>query len=168
MLSRKEDACITPARTRQEATTNRLCWLTRLVIDSACSIYLLLCQYSKASTIKSLEFLGCSRLKKLLLLYVMLCARSHNPAAYLKPSKKRRRWWVRPIFADHDQCGAWATLIPKLRETDEDMYFNFMRMTPAAFDKLLGKVSPLMTKVSWRKSIPPGERLAITLGYNLG
>lgn len=107
-------------------------------------------------------FAGCSRLKRLLLVYALLSARhkSITPDVY---RRKKRRWWVRPIFADHDQCGAWATLIPKLREGDEDMFFNFMRMTPAAFDKLLEKVSPFMMKVSWRKSVCPGERLAITL-----
>jgi len=55
--------------------------------------------------------------------------------------KKERRWWVRPIFADHDTHGAWATLIPLMRETDEEMYFNFMRMRPETFDRLLALIS---------------------------
>lgn len=72
---------------------------------------------------------------------------------------------MRPIFADHDKHGAWSTLIPTMRETDEDMYFNFLRMTPQAFDRLLVLVQPFMKKISWRAAISPGERLAITLRF---
>ena len=104
-------------------------------------------------------------MKKTLLAYTLLLLSCRNAAADISSVRKNRRWWVRPIFADHDVSGAWATLIPMLRETDEDMFFNFMRMTPAAFDRLLGKVSPFLRKVSWRKAISPGERLAITLRY---
>lgn len=79
--------------------------------------------------------------------------------------RRQRRWWVRPVFADHDTHGAWVSLIPTMRETDRDLYYNFMRMTPECFDKLLALITPFIQKYSWRKSIPPGERLAITLRY---
>ncbi|KAK3916792.1 Protein ANTAGONIST OF LIKE HETEROCHROMATIN PROTEIN 1 [Frankliniella fusca] len=79
--------------------------------------------------------------------------------------KSGRRWWQRPLFRSHDEFGAWNTLIPLLRETDEDLFFNFLRMTPGSFDRLLKKVSPFLQKKSWRKAIDPGERLAITLRY---
>ncbi|KAK3922219.1 Protein ALP1-like [Frankliniella fusca] len=81
--------------------------------------------------------------------------------------KKTRRWWVRPVFADHDTNGAWATLIPMMRDTDPDLFYNFMRMTPQAFDKLLALIQPLIQKFSRRKPIAPGERLAITLRVSL-
>ncbi|KAK3929699.1 Protein ALP1-like [Frankliniella fusca] len=79
--------------------------------------------------------------------------------------KKTRRWWVRPVFADHDTNGAWATLIPMMRDTDPDLFYDFMRITPQAFDKLLALIQPLIQKFSWRKPIALGERLAITLRY---
>jgi len=80
-------------------------------------------------------------------------------------AKPKRRWWVRPLFASHDEQGAWLNLIPQMRETDPDKFYNFMRMTPECFDRVLELVSPFLHKRSWRKFIEPGERLAITLRY---
>ncbi|KAK3916794.1 Protein ALP1-like [Frankliniella fusca] len=80
-------------------------------------------------------------------------------------AKYSRRWWVRPLFASHDEQGAWLNLIPQMRETDPDRFYNFMRMTPDCFDRVLELVSPYIRKRSWRKFIEPGERLAITLRH---
>jgi hypothetical protein len=79
--------------------------------------------------------------------------------------KKGRRWWVRPIFEDHDTQGAWATLIPKMRSDDREKFYNFFAMWPEDFDEILEKVRPFITKSSRRKPICPGERLAVTLRY---
>ncbi|KAK3931469.1 Protein ANTAGONIST OF LIKE HETEROCHROMATIN PROTEIN 1 [Frankliniella fusca] len=80
--------------------------------------------------------------------------------------KKERRWWIRPVFLDRKLAGAWHSLIPVMREFDQDAHFNFLRMTPASFDWLLDKVSPFLTKCSIRReTISAGERLAVTLRY---
>lgn len=76
---------------------------------------------------------------------------------------RRRSMWVRPVFLDHDACGAWSTLIPQMRACDIEKYVNFFRMTPSQFDRLLDMVGPLLQKFSHRKPICPGERQAITL-----
>ncbi|KAK3919743.1 Putative nuclease [Frankliniella fusca] len=85
-------------------------------------------------------------------------------ASKVRKRMVQRRWWCRPILEDHDLFGAWFSLIPSLR-LDEDKFFNFLRMTPSAFDRLLSMVSPWLKKYSRRESICPGERLAITLRY---
>lgn len=61
--------------------------------------------------------------------------------------------------------GAYFTLIPTLRATDPDGFYNFMRMTVSTFDRLLELVGPCLQKRSKRKFVCPGEMLAITLRY---
>lgn len=70
--------------------------------------------------------------------------------------------WVRPMFQDHEVFGEWFTLVPTLRD-DEEKFYNYFRMFPKDFDFLLKKVGPFLVKKSKRKSICPGEMLAITL-----
>ncbi|XP_034245538.1 protein ALP1-like [Thrips palmi] len=86
---------------------------------------------------------------------VLSKSRPHNP----------RRWWVRPTLEHHDDMGPWCTIIPIMKEQDPEMFYSMFRMTPEAFDRLLVLIEPHVTKKAWRKVIPPGERLAITLRY---
>ncbi|KAK3929855.1 Putative surface cell antigen sca1 [Frankliniella fusca] len=58
----------------------------------------------------------------------------------LAKRRKKRRWWVRPIFADRQLAGAWFSLIPVMRGFDTDAHFEFMRMTPEGFDWLLERI----------------------------
>lgn len=83
----------------------------------------------------------------------------------LAKRRRKRRHHVRPILQDRSLYGAWFSLIPVMREFDQEEYFNFMRMTPDCFDWLLEKVSPIISKHSNRGSISAGERLAVTLRY---
>ncbi|KAK3916693.1 Protein ALP1-like [Frankliniella fusca] len=135
-----------------------------------------------------------TRSLKLVKYYVLLQKLSHRTGRYLMPSEwdklktvllfclhkeknqrlrqillnnalKSRRWHVRPMLQDRELFGAWFSLIPTLREYDQDEYFNFLRMTPESFDWLLERVSGVLAKKSNRKSISPGERLAVTLRY---
>ena len=82
-------------------------------------------------------------------------------------TRKRRRWWVRPIFLDREIHGAWYSLVPTMKEFDRDAYFNFLRMNPESFDWLLERVAPIITKTSARQPISAGERLCVTLRYLL-
>ncbi|KAE8739562.1 hypothetical protein FOCC_FOCC014945, partial [Frankliniella occidentalis] len=59
-------------------------------------------------------------------------------------------------------CGAWFTLIPTMRATDPDQFYDFFRVTPESFDILEEMVSPHLVK---RSCVSEGERLAITLRY---
>ncbi|KAK3931994.1 Protein ALP1-like [Frankliniella fusca] len=93
------------------------------------------------------------------------CAKLHKLNLKGKRSPRPRRWWVRPIYFERKEKGAWYTLIPKLRAHDTEKFYEFFRMTPEAFDRLLKLVRPHLTKYSWREAISPGERLAIALRY---
>jgi len=79
--------------------------------------------------------------------------------------KRRRRHWVRPHILAHDYHGAHAHLMPVLREQERDVYRNFVRLSPALFDRILARISPKIAKeeTRFRPSITPSERLAITL-----
>ncbi|KAK3916620.1 Protein ANTAGONIST OF LIKE HETEROCHROMATIN PROTEIN 1 [Frankliniella fusca] len=79
--------------------------------------------------------------------------------------RRQRRWVVRPTFQMRSQWGAWYTKIPFMKEHDEELFFNFLRVTPAVFDELLAKVRPHLERRNIPSRIEPGERLALTLRY---
>lgn len=98
-------------------------------------------------------------------LALLLSQRRRVRALHRNVAQLPRKWWVRPLLEGHDEHGAWSTLIPKMRQTDPERFYNFFRMTVPAFDNLLSLVGPHIQKKSYRKSICPGERLAITLRF---
>lgn len=55
----------------------------------------------------------------------------------------------------------------EMKLENDEMFFNYMRMTPNMFDNLLSKVGPLIQKAetNWRTPIPAAARLAMTLRY---
>ncbi|KAK3916597.1 Protein ANTAGONIST OF LIKE HETEROCHROMATIN PROTEIN 1 [Frankliniella fusca] len=79
--------------------------------------------------------------------------------------RRQRRWVVRPTFQMRSQWGAWYTKIPFMKEHDEELFFNFLCVTPAVFDELLAKVRPHLERRNMPSRIEPGERLALTLRY---
>ncbi|KAK3911218.1 Putative nuclease [Frankliniella fusca] len=50
-------------------------------------------------------------------------------------------------------------------EVDPEVFFEYFRMTPEAFNELLARVAPLIQKRPQYMYIPPGERLALTLHF---
>ena len=86
-----------------------------------------------------------------------------------KKERKQRRWWIRPIYmpeARRDQ-GAHANLINEMRLSDPKKFSNWMRMTPATFEKLLKIVGPKITKLHIaRTPIDACTKLELTLRYN--
>ncbi|KAK2193192.1 hypothetical protein NP493_14g07022 [Ridgeia piscesae] len=64
-------------------------------------------------------------------------------------------------YKDH---GAHVQLVPVLREQKSDVYRNFVRLSPALFDRILARITPIITKeeTRFRASISPSERLAVT------
>jgi ribosomal protein L20 len=51
-----------------------------------------------------------------------------------------RRWWIHPIFQKREQYGAYAHLMPDLKKHPRQFY-NYLRMGPCDFAKLLGLVA---------------------------
>ena len=80
-----------------------------------------------------------------------------------------RRYWVRPIFAQRAQRGAYRHLVQELRLTDRDYHFLYLRMSKESFDYLLSLVSPMLSRRNYysraRAEISPAERLVVTLRY---
>lgn len=85
-----------------------------------------------------------------------------------KHQKRRCKFWVRSIFSVQKRYehGHSNNLLMEMRISDPEKYFNFLRMTPAMFDKLLGIVGPRIAKSDViRDSIPSKTRLEVTLRY---
>ena len=66
-----------------------------------------------------------------------------------------------------NSTGAFAKLLPVLREREPSQFRNFLRMPVTTFDWLLDLVTPLIVKedTNYRAAIPPAERLAVTLRF---
>lgn len=81
----------------------------------------------------------------------------------------RRKYWVHPIFMEkmRKAQGIHDNLIVELKLNDPSKFFNYLRMSPSSFDKLLALVGPSIIKKDsrFRESINPSTRLALTLRY---
>jgi len=80
---------------------------------------------------------------------------------------RRRRFWVRPWLLRRPTRGHYDQLLEELQSEDRQSYKNFLRVSPAMFREILEKVGPKIQKEDtfWRKSLPPGLKLALTLRY---
>ncbi|XP_067209999.1 uncharacterized protein [Linepithema humile] len=81
---------------------------------------------------------------------------------------KRRRFWVRPIFNIERRFaqGASNNLMQEMTFEDVEKFFNYFRMTPETFEKLLHIVSPHIQKqFVIREPISARTRLQICLRY---
>ena len=81
--------------------------------------------------------------------------------------QRRRRWWVRPWIARREQFGAYHALMREIEGEDPESYVNFVRMDAQHFQQLLAAVTLLILKEEtlMRDSIPPAERLNVTLRF---
>lgn len=84
--------------------------------------------------------------------------------------RKERKVWVREWLRKRQEEGAYSKLLVELRNGDsgeQRLYRDFPRMTHRDFEHLLQLATPLIEKSNtrFRESIPPGERLALTLHY---
>jgi hypothetical protein len=80
---------------------------------------------------------------------------------------RRRRWWVRPWISRRLDFGAYDQLMRELEDEDVTSFTNFLRFTPEGFRELLDTVGPHIQKQDtfWRKALPAGLKLAVTLRY---
>lgn len=62
--------------------------------------------------------------------------------------KKRRshRFWVRDIFKNRVEKGAFNSLIPELRLHDREYFYRYLRMSPERFEHLLSMIGPKIRK----------------------
>ncbi|XP_013386500.1 putative nuclease HARBI1 [Lingula anatina] len=83
--------------------------------------------------------------------------------------RRPRRYWVRPWLSvpRRLQFGNYNQLLQELRLEDESAFHNYLRMEPAMFDEILGRVGPRIAKLNtnFRASLEPGLKLAITLRF---
>lgn len=84
-----------------------------------------------------------------------------------QPSRRRKRWWTRQWILRRPLHGAFEKLMVELDQEDVASFANFVRFTPQAFNEVLQNIEALITKKDtfWRKALPPGLKLAITLRY---
>ena len=99
----------------------------------------------------------------------ILLRRNQLLAAFLlhNSKKERIRIWVRDIWQNREAQGHYHNLIQEMRLKDVKMYFNYLRMDPETFEELLCMVgSHIQRKTTrFRKPIPAGMKLAVTLRY---
>ena len=60
------------------------------------------------------------------------------------------RLWARPHIMARNSTGAFAKLLPVLREREPSQFRNFLRMPVTTFDWLLDLVTPLVVPLSIR------------------
>lgn len=82
----------------------------------------------------------------------------------LRRKQQNRRYWVHPLNSVRLSLGQFYTTYHDLRK-DNDKFFNYFRMSSNTFDELLRLLSPHIKGIdtNMRLSIPPNEKLAVTL-----
>ena len=65
-----------------------------------------------------------------------------------KRRRRPRRYQTRPWLAEERRSlyGHYARLMEELRVEDPQSFFNYLRMEPAMFDKLVQRVGPMIEK----------------------
>ncbi|XP_054259855.1 uncharacterized protein LOC128984546 [Macrosteles quadrilineatus] len=84
----------------------------------------------------------------------------------LRKRKKKRSFWVHPFLRDRSTRGTFFTQYQDLRN-NPDKFYTYSRMSVSSFDELLGRVEEKISGQSTRlrDSIPPEEKLLLTLSY---
>jgi hypothetical protein len=79
----------------------------------------------------------------------------------------KRSLWTRFWIQRREDKGAYTNLIAELREEDPVKYRQFHRVRVGEFQELLEMVGPeiQMEDTVMRRSIDPGQRLAVTLRF---
>lgn len=80
--------------------------------------------------------------------------------------RRQRKFWMNPLTSGRLTDGQFNTIMSILR-ADDDKFLSYFGMSQNSFDHLLSLIKPHITKAdtNMRRSIPPEERLAITLRY---
>ena len=85
----------------------------------------------------------------------------------LYKKKQLRRFWRRGIFRERILYSEYFHLYQRLRDTDREFHYQYIRMSKERFDHLLSLIrEDIMKKdTPMRKAISAEERLVITLRY---
>lgn len=86
-----------------------------------------------------------------------------SPLIRQRRAKKRRKEWVNNILANKRKYGEFF-LYSDLEDSEEH-HFSYFRMQKDSFRYILEKIQDHMVKYNFRETVPPEERLAITLRY---
>ena len=83
--------------------------------------------------------------------------------------REQKRIWVRKIFRSRRKQGEYHALIAEMKLRDHESFYKYFHMTPQTFSHLLSRVGPYIKRqdTRLREAIPPDERLAITLRYQM-
>lgn len=98
----------------------------------------------------------------------VLSRRGHLPQRQRAvPRRAARRFWVRSWFLERPREGQFRFLMETLRLRDVAAFKNFLRMDPDLFFHLVDRLTPAIEKsnTTFRESISPAERFAVTLRY---
>lgn len=84
-----------------------------------------------------------------------------------KRNKYKKRFWVRKLYQERNQKGEFAILIKDLRLYDQQLFFQYFRMSPTDMETLLCWIAPLILKkdTRMREPIQPNERLCVTMRF---
>ncbi|CAG9813988.1 unnamed protein product [Phaedon cochleariae] len=79
--------------------------------------------------------------------------------------KRNRRMWVLPIVKERTEESLFHTLFNDAIKTDDEKFLNFVRMPKDSFYERLTLIKNQIAKhdTAMRRSIPPAEKLVITL-----
>ena len=84
-----------------------------------------------------------------------------------KSTRKPRSVWMWPYLQRRMEYGHYENLMQELSRECPELFKNFARMDRQLFDDIVERVTPLIQKKTtfWRKPIPAGLRVAITLRF---
>jgi len=82
----------------------------------------------------------------------------------IRKDRRKKRHWVHPVVSKRLLHGQFYKLYEDLRNC-RGKFFSYFRMSIESFDKLIVLVGPQITyeNTRLRLSVPPQERLAVTL-----
>lgn len=78
-------------------------------------------------------------------------------------SRRKKRWWVRPVYQNRDKFGFFQMTFQTMKKDDPEMFAKATRMDVNNFNLLLNLMGPRLEKASPRKPISAECRLALTL-----
>ena len=84
-----------------------------------------------------------------------------------KRRKRSRRIWIREHYLLRPELGEFFRTYKNLLDNpDEELFFNYLRMSYDSFAELLALVRPHLTSKgsNWRTPISAEEKLVLTLG----
>ena len=81
--------------------------------------------------------------------------------------RAKRSCWVQPYLQRRVEQGNYENLMQELKNETPELFRNFTRTSGCMFDEIVEKVTPYIEKEEtfFRKPLPPGLRVAITLRF---